>query len=167
MNTKDMTLGECLSKLGIRSLPKPIADGDNKIWIRAVVLVSKGGLEEYCIAANDGDGNPTITQDFGTCRAISRIISVHPVECFSGYDIIPPLKSDKAILTYLCKNAYGHDEIEGLLSKENKTEEQIKKDRATVNKYIMALAMRNAKAKLAERDRVNTIKNYANGNDNY
>lgn len=166
MNYKDYTLGECLSATGLRSLPKAIAEGDGKIWLNAIVLVSKGGLEEYCLAANDGYGKPKITRDFGACRVVSRIVSVHPTETFGGYDIIPPLKTDKAILTYLTKNAHDTAEIEALLSKEGKSEAQIQADRNTINKYVIDLAMRNARAKLAERERVNKIKSYKeNGNE--
>lgn len=168
MDSKSYTLGECLSATGLRSLPKPIAEGENKIWLSGIALVSKGGMEEYCLVTSDIDGRPSVTRDFGVCRAISMIVAVYPVECYSGFDIIPPLKNDKSIVTYLCKNRHDTAEIEALLSSEGKSEEQASRDRALVGRYIRELAFRNAKAKQAERERVNKLKNYkANGATEY
>lgn len=164
MTQKELTLTECLSATGLRALPKPIAEGENKIWLSGIALVSKGGLEEYCLVTSDIDGKPSVSRDFGACRAISRIISVHPIECFSGFDVIPPLKNDKSIVTYLCKSRHDPAKIEALLSTEGKSEEQIRSDRAVIDKLIKELAFKNAKAKQAERVRVNNMKNYsANG----
>lgn len=160
MDNKSYTLGECLSATGLRALPKPIAEGENKIWLSGIALVSKGGFEEYCLVTSDIEGRPSVSKDFGECRAINRFIAIYPVECYSGFDIIPPLKTDKSIVTYLCKSRHDPAEIEALLSTEGKSEEQIRKDRAVIDKYIKELAFRNAKAKQAERERVNKMKYY-------
>ena len=161
MDSKTSTLGECLSATGLRSLPEPLKDGEKKIWIEAIVLVSKGGLEEYCLATNNGLGIPSISRDFGACRAISRIISVHPIEQFDGKNIIPTFKDDNAILIYLTKNAYPVAVIENLLKTDGKTEQEIKTDREIINKYVVDLAMRNAKANLSEEKRVKWIREFA------
>lgn len=161
MSPKEMTLGECLSQCGLRTLPKALVQGDNRIWINAIVLVSKGGLEEYCLANNNGMGTPSITRDFGTCRAISNIISIHPIECVSG-KFTPDLRSDKAIITFLGKNGYDENTIVEMLSRENKTLDQIREDRAIVKTYINQVAIKLAKKTLAEEERCREIREYAN-----
>lgn len=160
MDSKTHTLGECLSKTGLRDLPKALAEGENKIWINAIVLVNKGGIEEYCLANNDGLGKPSIIQDFGVCRAISRIISIHPIECVSG-KYMPDLRSNKAIITFLGKNGHNENAIANLLDKDGKTDAQIEADKSIVRTYINQAAIKIARKEMAERERCRAIRTFA------
>lgn len=160
MDSKSSTLCECLSKTGIRALPPAIGNNDKRIWVNAIVLVRKMGIESYCLATNTGDGVPNITHDFGPCIAISEIVSVHPIEILDG-KYTPDLRSDKAIQTFLVKANYPEAEIAGLLSKENKTAEAVKADRDKVKRYINQVAINLARKEIAERKRCAEIKAFA------
>lgn len=160
MNQKESTLGECLSATGLRNLPKALAEGENKIWINAIVLVDKCGIEEYCLANNNGLGVPSISRDFGVCRSISRILSIHPIESVSG-KYMPDLRSNKAIIAFLGKNGHNENAIANLLDKEGKTENQIESDKSIVRTYINQAAIKIARKEMAERERCANIRAYA------
>ena len=164
MKNSEYTLGECLNKCGLRSLPDALTNSEQARWINAIVLVSKGGVEEYCIAKNDGNGKPSITHDFGVCRAITFIKNIYPIERLSDNDIIPRFKNDAEIVQYLCKSKYDRSEIELLLSVDGKSPEQIEADRSEINRRINDLALGAQKRKIAERKRVNEIKEFAESN---
>lgn len=157
---KDESLQMCLQKTGLRALPKALSQGENKIWINAIVLVRKIGIENYCLATNNGFGLPQITQDFGPCIAITQIVSIHPIECVSG-KFVPDLRSKQQIITFLVKNGHNEAVITELLNKDGKTPEQIKEDKAIVQGYINRAAVSLAKQELAERERCRNIREYA------
>ena len=159
MTPQEETLQLALQETGLRALPSKITSGYNKTWLRAIALVTKiGGRKEYCLCDNDGNGRPIIKRDFGACAAIVSIDDLFPYEETEKADI-PVLKTDKQIITYLCKSKYDKAEIEALLSTEGKTKEQIAADRATIDGYIKDLAVGYQKRKSDEVRRVRNLKN--------
>lgn len=157
----DYTLVEALKAAHISVLPKAIMTEYNKIWVNALCLVTKaGGRQGFCLCENDGNGNCVIKQDFGTCATIIHIDTIFPyVEVDKKY--IPDLRSDKQIIEFLCKSEHRRSDIEALLSKDGKTDEQIKADRATVKEYVNRLALKNAKMNEIERIRCERVVEYS------
>lgn len=161
MTPKEETLQLALQKSGLRALPKALSANDNKIWLNAIVLVQKMGIENYCMAVNDGNGNPSITQDFGQCIAISKILSIHPIEVLDR-KYTPDLRSDKQIVEFLSKNGHNPDTITAMLDKtKHATPEDAKAARDKVKQYINQAAIKIARRQIAEKDRVNAIKEFA------
>ena len=163
---KEETLQMALQKTGLRELPKALKPSDMQTFLSAIVLTKRiNGIESYAYAENDGDGGINIKEDFGPCVRIQSIESIHPVKTIDR-KILPDLRSDKQIVEYLCKSRYDKNEIEGLLSKDGKTIEQIKEDRAIIKGYISKQAIDFAKRKDAEESRVNEMKSYKSRVDN-
>lgn len=138
---------DTLKAIGWPDLPQPIGAGYKKTWIKAVVKVRKySGVESYCLAVNDGGGNPRIIRDFGPTAIIAEVLSIHPYEETASQRIIPRFVSDEQRVKYLRKFGYKAAEIAALLSTENKTPEQIEANRAQVNSFIEQAALKQAKA---------------------
>lgn len=134
-----------LRAAGIGDLPPAITNNYKKHWIRAIVKVQRSnGYIGYCIAINDGSGRPKIVRDFCPEGLILSVLSIHPYE-ESAYNIIPRFANDASVIRYLCKSDFNRPEIEQLLSKENKTPEQIKADRDVVKGYIVQVATKQAR----------------------
>lgn len=166
MTPQEITLQECLSAVGLRELPPKITASYNKTWLRAICLVTKvGGLKEYCLCDNDGNGHPVVKRDFGKCAAIVLIDSIHPYEEADKADI-PALDTDEKIIKYLCKSKHDKAEIQALLAIDGKSIEQIHADRATIDKYIKDIAHGYQKRKADETRRVKNIRKKKDGNDN-
>lgn len=161
MSPKEETLQLALQKTGLRALPKAISANDTRVWINAIVLVQKMGMETYCLAQNNGDGKPSITQDFGPCYAISEILSIHPIEVIDRR-FTPNLRSDKAIVAFLSKNGYDEALITAMLDKSaHNTPEEAKADREKVKQFVMQVAIKIAQKTIVEEERCREIKEYA------
>ena len=161
MTPQETTMQECLSAVGLRSLPPKLDANDDRTWLRAIVLCTKvGGRKEYVLCENDGHGHPVVKRDFGICAAIVYIDSIHPYE-FADKTIVPTFKSDAEILFYLSKSRYDRAEIESLLSVEGKSPEQIQADREEITRRINDLALGAQKRKAEEKKRVKAIREYA------
>lgn len=157
---KEASLQECLQVAGLIELPRSISPDENVAFMKAIVLTLRtNGQEAYCIAENDGDNGLSIVSDFGPSVAIRSIISIHPTQMIDK-KVLPDFRSDKQIISYLCKSHYDNVLIERLLSKKDKTPEQIKADRDTIRGYVFKIAIEAAKKKENERERVENIKSY-------
>lgn len=158
----EITLQEALSDCGLRALPKECKPDGNTVWITAIALVTKiGGRKEYVKCVNDGGGTPSIVRDYGTCAAIVSVNSIHPVDVLDKR-FTPDLRSNETVIKFLSKNGYDESAVALLLSKEGKTPEQAKEDRAAVRGYVNKVAITLAKKTLAEEARCRDIKDYAN-----
>lgn len=136
---------DALKEIGWPDLPPAIGEGYKKTWIKAVVKVRKySGAESYCLAVNDGNDKPRIIRDFGPTAIIAEILSIHPYE-ETGKNIIPRFTSDEQVFRYLTKSDFKAEEIALLLSKDNKSPEQIEADRKQIKGYIEQVAMKQAK----------------------
>lgn len=152
MNPQEETLMECLSACGLRELPPKIDADDNRTWLRAIALCTKvGGVKNFVLCENDGKGHPNIKRDFGRSACIVFIDSIHPFE-FADKTIVPTFKDDAEIIHYLSKSKYDRAEIEALLKAG---------DREEIQRRIHAVAMAAQKSKIAERKRVDEIKEFA------
>lgn len=161
MNIKEISLQECLRKTGLRELPEPVAEGDydRYTFLSAIVLtVRMNGTEAYCVAENDGTGL-SIKHDFGPCSAIREITAVYPLQRLDRR-VVPDLRTDEAIMQYLCKNKFSAEEIAALLSRDGKTDAQIKADRDKIRQYIVKTAVDENNRKKQEESRVAEVKSY-------
>lgn len=150
LTIKEISLQECLKKAGIPSLPTPFNPSDGTEWVRGIALVNKvGGISNYVLVTNTG-GKTAITRDFGPCRAVVSIVAVYPYDKLGRLDT-PKLRSDDDTIEFLSKNGHDADEIKSMMET----------DRATVDKYVKDVALKLAKDKLAEKDRINEMKSYS------
>lgn len=153
MTPKQISLQAALQDFGLRELPKELQP--NEIWITAIGLVTKGCGSEYVKLTNENDA-PVVKKDYGTCSAILKIEKIFPVDKLDKR-FVPDLRSNKAIIEFLSKNGYAPNQAEALLSKDNKTPEQIQEDRAKVKKAVTSVAIKLAKQTLAEEKRCRNI----------
>lgn len=137
---------EALQVIGWPDLPKAIDGTYNKVWLKAIARVQRtNGDIGYCLVANNGENLPRIIRDFSPTGMICRILSIHPYEDKPKRNIVPHFANDAQILKYFKKTSYKQSEIESLLSKEGKTQEQIKADMQTINEYIQKVAIEQSK----------------------
>lgn len=157
----DITKEEALRAAGLRKLPdRAVTPTYNKVWIKGIALVTKlGGIKSFCLCENNGLGVCEIKRDFGSCNAIISIDTIYPYQEVEAR-FKPDLRSNKAIIAFLGKNGHNEVSIESLLNKEGKTPEQIKEDKAIVEKYINQVAVKLAKKTLAEEERCKALRNY-------
>lgn len=148
LTNEQITLQSAMQDFGIRELP-PEWNPDTSTLVDGIALVMKATGKEYCKVANK-DGNIAVVRDYGKCAAILKIEKVFGVNVLTKANI-PPFKSDEEIILYLCKSRYDRAEIAELL----------KTDREEVNRRINNLALESEKRKIAERKRVNEIKEFA------
>lgn len=159
LTIKDISLQECLQNVGLKELPGEWSVMDGNKWIRAIALVNKiGGISNYVLVVNN-NGKTTITRDFGPSRMVTSIVSIHPYEKLGRLDT-PQLYSKKDTITFLSKNGYDADSITALLSEDGKTQADIDRDKNIVDGYVNDVALKIAKAKLTEKDRINEMKSY-------
>lgn len=152
MTPQDITMQECLSAVGLRSLPQKLDLNDDRTWLRAIALVTKvGGRKEFCLCENDGKGHPNVKRDFGVCASIVQVCAIFPYE-FADNTIVPTFKDDNEIIHYLTKSKYDRAEIEALLKAG---------DREEINRRINDLALSAQKSKIAEKKRCEEIKEFA------
>lgn len=161
MNIKEESLYRCLQKTGLRELPEAITptDNDKYTWLSAIVLTARtNGMEAYCVAENDGAGL-SIKHDFGPCVAIREIKTIYPVRKLDR-SVIPDLRNDNEIRQYLCKSLYSTQEIDALLSVDDKSDTQIKTDREKLFQYIVKASVDFSNRKKQEEARVAEVKSY-------
>lgn len=158
ISVKEETLQLALQKTGLRELPKALLSDSQTVWVTAIVRVRKlTGIENYCLASNDGDGNVKITKDFGPAMVIKEILSIHPIETLDKR-FKPDLRSDKAIIAFLVKNGYDEALITSMLDKKSHdTPESAKADRITVQTYVNKVAIGLSQRMLAEEKRCKNI----------
>lgn len=162
LSPTEITLQEALQDFGLRTLPREWKSESNVIWVSGIARVTKvGSRTEYVKCVNNGHNIPSITRDYGACAAILSVDAIYPVDILDKSKT-PDLRSDKAIIAFLSKNGYNEAAITSMLSKEDKSPEEFKADRAVVKGYITQVAITLAKKMLAEEDRVKEIRNYAN-----
>lgn len=161
LSEREYTLQMCLQEVGLSELPPAISASYTKRWIKGICLARKlNGIMSYCMCENDG-GKTRLKKDFGQILPVLEIVAIHPyMELDSKY--IPDLRSNKQIIEFLTKNGYTADNIEALLSKNDKTNEQQRKDRQTVKDFVIKAAIKNAKAMSDEENRCSEIRNYSN-----
>lgn len=107
-----------------------------KVWLRAVVKVTKcDNSENYAVADNDGYGKPTIVRDYGNMASIVRIDKIYPALLLKNDDL-PNFRMKKDVANYLVKNGYDEEEVNKLMSTEDKTPEQIKEDNEKIKSMV-------------------------------
>lgn len=158
MTQLQYTLGECLSEYGLRELPAEW-NPDTSTLVDGIALVTKATGKEYCKVANK-DGNIAVVKDFGRTSMILRVEKIFAVNTITKADI-PKFANDAEILHYLTKSRYDRAKIESLLSTDNKSPEQIEADRNGINRLVRDLSLGSEQRKIAERKRVNEIKEFA------
>lgn len=159
---EEETLQIALQEAGLRALPKEWKPESSVVWITAIALVTKVGCRrEYVYCHNSGYNLPSVAKDYGACAAIISFDAIYPVEILDKR-FTPDLRSNDAIIKFLAKNGHQASVVASLLSKDGKTPEEIKKDKAIVKSYVNQAAIVLAKKTLAEESRVNEIRNYAN-----
>lgn len=137
---------QALKDIRWADLPKAIDTNYKGTWLKAIVKVRRtNGEESFCLAANDGKGNPRFIRDYVATSIIAEIVSIHPYEEAKSDKLIPTFSSDEQVLKYFRKTKFKRSEIESLLSKDDKTSEQIEVDRARLNEYIEQVAIEQAK----------------------
>lgn len=137
-------LEEALRYAKVADLPPEINDAYKKHWVRAIVKVLRSnGDTGYCLAINDGQNKPKIVRDVAPTGMILRVLSIHPYEDYTR-NIIPRFANDEQVVKYLCKSDFKRSDIEKLISKEDKTQEQIKADRELIKGYIERVANKQA-----------------------
>lgn len=159
MTPLEETLGEALSDFGLRALPAEWNPNGDTTLVDGIALIVKATGNEYCKVANK-DGKISVVRDYGRCAAILRIEKIFAVNTITKFDI-PQFKSDEEIVHYLCKSKYDRSEVLSLLSTDNKTPQQIEADRSEIKRRIDDLTLSAQKRKIAERKRVDEIKQYA------
>lgn len=82
MNSKEKSLQEALRYTSMQTigLPNRYVSTDNRIWIRAIVLVRKRTMAEvYCVYQRSGDGYMSLIRDCSDeAGEIIDVISIHP-----------------------------------------------------------------------------------------
>lgn len=158
----EISLQAALQDFGLTTLPKEVKKDSGIELIEGIALVTKSnGIQGYVKVSGDGDGGITIKKDYGQALLIRSIDKLYPVQTLDTKRFKPDLRSDKQIIKFLCKSDYDEPEVAALLSKENKTPEQIKADRDIIKKYINTVAIKIAKQKLAEEERIEELRSYA------
>lgn len=162
MTEKEISLQEALHDLGLPSLPKETPASAYMNVIEGVALVSKiNGAQNYAIVVSDGEGQLYVRKDYGLSAMIRSIDKVYAKSMIDAKSYSPDLRSDKQIMQFLKRRSYEEEEISKLLSKEDKTPEEIKRDRDTIKAYISKECVAIAKENIAEDNRINQIKGYA------
>lgn len=155
--SEQISLSEALSEARISELPKPIKN-NNMIWIKAIVKVTKcTGTSNYAIGVNNGNGKPSIINDFGKTAKIVRIDGIYPYMYMDSKGI-PDLRNKQEIIDYLAENGFTAKDTESLLSTknelgENKTPEQIKSDREKIKFQVYYSAVQVELKKINDRNR--------------
>lgn len=171
LTEQEITLQAALQDFGLTMLPKEIKKDSGIELIEGIALVTKSnGMQGYVKVSGDGEGGITIKKDYGHALLIRSIDKLYPVQTLDAKRFKPDLRSDKQIIKFLCKSDYDEAEITALLSKDNKTPDKIKSDRDIIKKYINTVAIKIAKQKLQEEERIEELKSYAsrinNGKEN-
>lgn len=142
---KEISLKRAMEKAKVYQMPKPLAQ-TTRIWAKAFVEVTKWDCStSYCIAENDGDGNPHILYDFGNCSKIVKIDEVYPYDFINKRDI-PDIKKPSDVAIYLIGHGIPKDEVMKLLTPKNedgtdKPEEEIRENLDKVQKLIFKVAI--------------------------
>ena len=159
ISVKEETLQQALQVAGLRGLPKATTANSKDIWLKGIALVSKfRGVQNYCIVENV-QNKPKIIQDFGPSLYIISIDAIYPYEVLDKKSV-PDMRSPEEIVKYLVSNGHNANVIKELLSKDNKTPEQVKADKDIIKDYITQAAIKNAKLMSKEIARCNELRNY-------
>lgn len=158
------SLDKALESAGLAVRPKKMTEKSTPYWLKAICRVYKSnGVYSYCLCENV-DGKCVIKRDFGPMAAIVRIEDIFPYEVLEKR-FIPKLRTDREIERYLIKSDVPAEQIKVLMSKENKTNEEISADRKTLKEMVMNIAMADAVKMLAEEARCKTISEYGERTD--
>lgn len=161
MTDKDESLQIALQITGLRSLPDK-HDERSKVWLKAIALTERAnGTQSYVLVENDGNGKPIVKRDLGKAVRIIDISAIYPYETMDKAQK-PVLPFDSDTVIFLTKNGYDKEEIETLLNNEGKSREKVIADRALVQTYIDAVAVKLANEKSKEeekqKDKIKTYK---------
>ena len=147
---EEITLTDVLSEARIKELPDELSENDIT-WVKAIVLVTKcDASRNYALAINAGDGKPSIIKDYGSVAKIARIDKIYPYIKLNSANS-PSLNNKRDILMFFKSARYSEEkvaEIEALLANKNadgeeKSKEQLEKDRAIVKREIINLSIKN------------------------
>lgn len=165
ITSKQISLQAALQDAGLRELGRPFDPQGNALWLTAIARVLKtNGQEEYVKVVNNGDNKPTVVKDYGSCAAIVKVVALYPIDILERR-FRPDLRSPKAVFDFLTKHKYPADKVSALMSKDNKTPEQIAADKEAVNRLVTECAIKNAKAILEEEARCKAIGNIKDDSD--
>lgn len=100
------TLTEVLRDTMCEGLPPKLEDGNNIVWSRAIVKVKKNnGKGCFCVAINDGFGNPVIKKIYGTPSGVVKILAIHPLVVLEKKDL-PVFATISQKIDFLVDNGY-------------------------------------------------------------
>lgn len=138
-----------LNYVGYSELPPAFVQGSKKIWLNAILKVTKSdGTVSYCIADNRNGDIPWITKDFGTAAIIKKIDEIYPYTYMNQRNM-PNLRSPNDCIEYLSHHGHDEDEIRELLSNvsedgEEKAKEKAIEDKKKVKELIIKNAIKDA-----------------------
>lgn len=159
LTVTEITLQEALQDFGLRALPPEWTPNRGTTLVDGIALVVKSTGKEYARISNI-DGKISVVKDYGKCSIIIQIEKIFAVNTITRADV-PNFKNEAEIVHYLCKSKYDKAEVMALLSNEGKTESQIALDRKEIENRINDLTLSAQKRKIAERKRVDEIKEFA------
>lgn len=158
----ELSLQLALEFFGLQELPKEVKKTDKVVVLEGIAKVKKpANHENYVRVAADSNGKLTIKKDYGPSLPILEITNIYPTKTFDSKRFTPDLRSDKAIVEFLTKNGHNEDTINSLLSRIDKSPEEIKADRAKVKGWINDAAYSIANRTIAEERRCANMKSYA------
>lgn len=133
-------------------MPQPLKATDSKRWVKAVVKTKTAFGYGYAMADNISS-KPSLKRTFGKSAAIISIEEIYPYE-FLESRFMPRFKNDAQIREFLRRNELPEPYIDSLLSKEGKTIEQQKADRATIDNIINDIALGIASKTLVDEEKM-------------
>lgn len=167
---EEFSLIEALSTAKLPQLPEEYVASDGKVWVLAIVLVTKCNTKRnYAIAINDGDGSPMVIRDFGSVAQIVKIEHIYPYHYMTNMST-PNLRNKQEIICYLSNAGYSEDDVKYLLSTKDinnvdKTNEQKEADRNTVKKWVMQVAIKNEITRVENRIKIRNTQYYGQEGD--
>lgn len=164
LSSLDITREEALKDLGLLKLPNVIKPEDYPKLVDGIALVTKaGGSRNYVRVSGDGEKGLTVTKDYGAAAVIVSIDYVYAKSTLDIKKFMPDMRSNDQIVEYLRQSGYQVKEVMSLLSRKDKSAEQVKADRETVNGYIREASIRFARMKMQEDERVRKM--YGHGTE--
>lgn len=152
---RDKSLKKAMEWAKIYSMPEQLKPNTKRIWAMAFIEVAKFDCStSFCVAENDGEGNPHILRDFGSCSKIVSINGIYPYDYLKKSDM-PDIKKPSEVVFYLVAHGHDQDNIMALISDKkedgtDKTEEELTNDIDTLQKLIVKTALIEYNKKMEE-----------------
>lgn len=90
---------QALKDIRWADLPKAIDTNYKDTWLKAIVKVRRtNGEESFCLAVNDGNGNPRFIRDYGATSIIAEVVSIILTRRLSPISLSPHFRQTSRYL---------------------------------------------------------------------